>query len=175
MKIFLTERVFSPSARESIFFPMSFSRTFLHSCAPNLDFFPFKKNAIFTRISSQISDHTRQATNPFGKVACIFLLLYFCLELCGTGCSWEWDNVADVAHTSDVHDQALKAQTITCMFCAAIFAQIQIPGVVFFFETQFTDTIKQNIVALLTLAAADDFADTWNQKVCCCNSLVVVV
>ena len=49
------------------------------------------------------------------------------LEFCRTGGSWEWQYVTDVAHTGDVHNQALKAQTIAGMLGATVFAQVEVP------------------------------------------------
>ena len=34
--------------------------------------------------------------------------------------SWEWDYVADVAHSCQVHNAALKSQTKACMTCTSV-------------------------------------------------------
>src|SRR5699024_3920390 len=92
-----------------------------------------------------------------------------------TGGSGEWQYVADVADTGDVHDQALKAKAVTRMLGAAVFAQVEVPGVVLLVESQLADAVEQHVVTLLTLAAADDLADARHQQVGRRNGLVVVV
>ena len=51
------------------------------------------------------------------------------------------------------------------MSCAAVFTQIQVPPVVFAFQTQCIHTSFQNIQSFFSLAAADDFAYAGNQQV----------
>ena len=58
------------------------------------------------------------------------------LQLAVIHCSWEWDHVTDVAHTSQVHHAALKAQTEAGVTGGAIFAQIQVELIILFLQSQ---------------------------------------
>ena len=55
----------------------------------------------------------------------------------------------------------------------AVFPQVHVEAVVFFTHTQFFNTGLQNVVVILTLAAADDLADTGNQAVHSGNGFAV--
>ena len=59
-----------------------------------------------------------------------------CLQLAVIHRSWERNDIADVAHTSQVHHAALKAQTETGVTGGAVFAQIQVELVILFLQSQ---------------------------------------
>ena len=79
--------------------------------------------------------------------------------------SGEGDGVADVADAGEVHDAALEAQAETGVAGGTVFAKIHIEVVVLGLHAQLFDTGLQQIVVVLTLGAADDFADAGNQAV----------
>ena len=100
---------------------------------------------------------------------------FYELQLAVIYSSWEWDHVADVAHTSQVHHAALKAQTEAGVTGGAVFAQIQVELVILFLQSQLVHAGKQLLVVVLTLASADDFADARNQTVHSGNGLAILV
>ena len=66
--------------------------------------------------------------------------VFFELEFCVLNSSGIRQYVTNVAHTCQVHYRTFEAQTIAGVSGAAVFAQIQIPPVVFFLQTQFIHT-----------------------------------
>ena len=83
----------------------------------------------------------------------------FLLQLAVAHGSGEGQHIADVAHTGQVHHAALEAQTETGVTAGAVLPQVQIEVVVFGVHTQLLDSALQQLVVVLTLAAAGDLAD----------------
>ena len=79
--------------------------------------------------------------------------------------SGEGKHVPDVAHAGEVHDAALKAQTVARVTGGAVLAQVEIEGIVLRLHAKFFDAVLQDVEVVLTLAAADDLADAGNQTV----------
>ena len=61
------------------------------------------------------------------------------------------------------------------MLASAEAAQVKIPAVILLMKSKLANTAEKHIKALLTLAAADDFADAGNKQVCGGNGFAVVV
>ena len=85
------------------------------------------------------------------------------------------NDVTDVGHAREVHDNTLKAETVACVLGAAVTAKVYVPPVILFAKTTLFHTRQKHVKALLTLASADDLADAGHQKVHCGNRLAVVV
>ena len=84
-------------------------------------------------------------------------------------------HVPDIAHAGEVHDHALKAQAVAGVTAAAVAAQVQIPPVVLFLQSQLRHALGEHVQPLLALAAADDLAHAGHQAVGCGHGLPVVV
>jgi len=91
------------------------------------------------------------------------------------GGAGEGDDVADVLHTREVHDHTLEAEAEARMLDAAVTAQIEIPAIIAHIHAKFCDALLQHLHALFTLAAADELADTGNEKIRRSNGLAVVI
>jgi hypothetical protein len=77
------------------------------------------------------------------------------LELAVAGCPGEGDDVADVGHAGDKHEQALEAQAKAGVGDAAVFPQIDVPVVGFGIEVAPGDPLPSPSPArLLSLARA---------------------
>ena len=61
------------------------------------------------------------------------------------------------------------------MACRAVTAQIQIELIIFLVQSQLFHTLLQDLQVVLTLAAADDLADTGYEAVHSCYGLAVFV
>ncbi len=101
--------------------------------------------------------------------------LLLLLQVAVANGSGEGNGVPDVADTGQVHDATLEAQTEARVTGGAVLAQIQIESVVLGLHAQLLDTGLQNVVVVLTLAAADDLADAGHQAVHGCHGLAVGV
>src|SRR5690606_1388406 len=81
------------------------------------------------------------------------------LELGGAGGAGERDDVADVFHAGDVHEQAFEAEAEAGVGDGAEAPEIEVPGVGGLVETVRPDLFAEHVEALFALAAADDLAD----------------
>ena len=97
------------------------------------------------------------------------------LQLAVTHGSGEGDGIPDVADAGQIHDAALEAQAEAGMTGGAVLAQVQVEVVVLGIHTQLFDAGLQNLVVVLTLAAAGDLANTGHQAVHSGNGLAVGV
>ena len=70
-------------------------------------------------------------------------------------CSGKGNDIANVLHSRDIHDEAFKAQTESGVLTSAIPAQIQIPLQTFLMDAHFLHSILQDVQPFLTLRAAD--------------------
>lgn len=98
-----------------------------------------------TVVLKENSCDKRKQLEPFMvriPAVCCFLMscCFLELEFCVFNSSRVRQYVTDVAHTCQVHYRTFEAQTIAGVSGAAVFAQIQIPPVVFFLQTQFIHT-----------------------------------
>ena len=84
-------------------------------------------------------------------------------------------DVADVAHTGQIHDQALEAQTVAGVLAGTVAAQVKVVLVLLGIHAQVLDAGFEQIQALLALGAADNLADTGNQTVGGGDGLAVLV
>ena len=74
-------------------------------------------------------------------------------------------DVADVVHAREVHDQALEAQAKASVLAAAITAQVKVVLVLLRVHAQLLDACLQHVQALLALGAANDLSDAGHQAV----------
>ena len=84
------------------------------------------------------------------------------------GVAWEsreGDDVADVFHAGDEEDEPLEAEAETGVGDGAIFAQLEIPPVVFRLESEFRNFFLEEIEPLFALDAADDLPDFRDEDV----------
>ena len=61
------------------------------------------------------------------------------------------------------------------MACGAVFSQIQIEAVILFVQSKLVHALFQKLEAILSLAAADDLTDAWNQTVHSGNGLAILI
>ena len=73
-------------------------------------------------------------------------------------------HVTDVLNAGQIHDAALKAETVARMAAAAVLAEVQIEAVSFLIHVEFFHAREQLLVVVLTLAAADNFADARDEQ-----------
>ena len=73
------------------------------------------------------------------------------LELCAARGAREGLNVADIADAGDVHNKSLEAETEACVLSAAVLAQLEVPPVVLFLESELVECALEVIEALLSL------------------------
>ena len=97
------------------------------------------------------------------------------LEFCGLRGAWEWEHVADVAHSCCVHDHALESESVACVFYAAVFTELAVPPVAVFVHSELVHAGVEDVEALFSLASADYLAYAWHEKVACGDCLAVVV
>src|SRR5262249_11522249 len=97
------------------------------------------------------------------------------LKLGVAGGAGEGDDVADGGDASQEHQQALKAEAESGVGDGAVTAQVNVPPVILGFEFVEFHVFEELVQALLTLGAADDFADAGNQHVHGGDGLVIVV
>ena len=74
-------------------------------------------------------------------------------------------DVADVAHAGQIHDQALEAQTVAGVLAGTVAAQVKVVLVLLGIHAQVLDAGLEQIQALLALGATDDLADARHQAV----------
>ena len=89
------------------------------------------------------------------------------LQLAVIDRSREWDYIADIAHSGQIHNTSLKPKPEPCMPGGTISAKIQIELIILFLQIQFLHPGKQLIIVVLPLASADDLADPRHQTVNC--------
>ena len=85
------------------------------------------------------------------------------------------DDVADVAHARQVHDEALEAQAIAGVLARAIAAKVEVVLVLLGVHAEVGDALLEQVEALLALGAADDLANAGNQAIRCGDGLAVVI
>ena len=61
------------------------------------------------------------------------------------------------------------------MFNSAVFTELSVPPVIFFIHAELIHTCVKDVESFFSLAAADDLADSRNEKVACRNCLAVIV
>ncbi len=84
------------------------------------------------------------------------------------GMSWktrEGDYVADVFHAGRKEDEPLEAEPETGVGDGAVFAEFEIPPVIFPFKAEFGDFLFEDVEPFFALGAADDFADFGDEDV----------
>ena len=89
-------------------------------------------------------------------------LFYMCvrpLELCGLGCTWERNDVADVLHAGNEEDETLEAEAEACVRTTAVLAGVEVPPKVRQVHASAVNFLHQLVVTFLTDAAADNLAD----------------
>ena len=111
------------------------------------------------------------------KAACFanIELLRRISEFCVAGRSAERNDVADVLHAREVHDETLEAETEARVLDAAVLAQIEVPPVIFLVEFKLFHTLEEQVEALLSLRAADDLAHAGDEHIDRGDRLAVVV
>ena len=97
------------------------------------------------------------------------------LELAVAWVSGERDHVADVLHAGDELDEPLKADAEAGVRDRAILAQVEVPPVVFEGEADRLDLFVEQVVPLLSLGSADDFADFGDEHVHCSDRFFIGV
>ena len=97
------------------------------------------------------------------------------LEVGGAGGAVERDDVADVFHAREVHDEAFEAETEASVGGGAVFAKVEVPPIGFFREAEFVDPGFEDIEAVFALGAADELADAGDEDIHGADGFVVVV
>jgi hypothetical protein len=89
--------------------------------------------------------------------------------------AWERQHVADIGNACHVHHKALKTQAKAGVLHRAEAPQIKVPAVVLFLQAQLPDAGQQDVMPLLTLAAAQHFPHTRHQQVNGGDRLAVII
>ena len=97
------------------------------------------------------------------------------LQLAVVDGAGEGNGIADVADAGHVHDHALEAQAEAGMTGGAVLPKIHVEIVVGGVHAQLADTVFQDLVVVLALAAAGNLADTGHQAVHSSDGLAVGV
>lgn len=79
--------------------------------------------------------------------------------------SGEGDDISDVLHSSNKHEHALKAHAEAGVRATAVFTEVEIPAVFVQAESFLFHVGLQYIDALLTLCAADNFANARHEEI----------
>merc|ERR1712087_304038 len=87
----------------------------------------------------------------------------------------EGDHVADVRDAGDVADEPLEAESVARVGDRPVPAEVDVPPIVLRVEPRLLHLAQQHRRPLLTLAAADELADTGHEQVHRRNRLAVVV
>ena len=66
------------------------------------------------------------------------------LQLAVADGSWERNHIADITHSGQIHDAALKTEPKACMARRAVFSQIQIKIIILRLKPELTHAGKQN-------------------------------
>lgn len=87
----------------------------------------------------------------------------------------EGDDVADVLHAGEVHDEAFKSEAKAGVGGRAELSEVEVPPVGFLGETQFINTRFEDIEPIFSLGTTNEFADAGNKDIHCTDGFVVVV
>src|SRR4026209_3044031 len=82
------------------------------------------------------------------------------LKLGVARCTREGNYIADVFEAGEVHHHPFQPQPEPGVRHGAETAQVEIPPIGFFVPAGLPQPAQYNLIALFTLTAADDFADT---------------
>merc|ERR1712129_20803 len=91
---------------------------------------------------------------------------------CITG---EMNDVADVVHTREQHDQALKAHSEASVRDGAETPQVPVPPEFLVLHGQLVHPCIQHLQSFLALCTTNQFADAWTKEVHGCDCLTIVI
>ena len=97
------------------------------------------------------------------------------LKVCVARRAREWDDVADIFQSGEIHHDALQSEAEAGVRDGAESSQIEIPPVGFFIETAGAETLQEHVISFFALAAADDLTDSGNQHIHGARGSVVFV
>jgi len=91
------------------------------------------------------------------------------------GSARKGNNVTDIFHAGQIHEQAFKTQAKAGMWTTTPAADIQVPVKTCRIDPVLAHASLQHLETFFALAATDNLADPWHQQIHSSNGLAVII